>query len=517
MEILKELSLIINRNKAKSIEVLDLKRRKESKINEFYIGLTDGTFESDEAAANFFYPGKTGGSNYRKLKAALKSRMINSLFFIDVKKNSYTDRQTAYYECYKDWAAANILLGKTAYKSCIDLCNKILRYAQKYEFTELARDVTKVLRLHYGTQLGDTKKYKYFRDLHDFYYEQCAWEDRAERYYSDLIVEYVNSKASKVHLYEDACKYIAALKDAMDQIDSYRLHLYGRLIELVACSIKNDFSAVEQVAQSMACFFENKDYKAATPLQAAYYYQLVACTQLKKYEAGKQVADKCLDLLDEGSFNWFKYYELYFILSMHTKQYDEAFAIYNRIQSHARMKFLPDNIKETWTLYGAYVHYLLENKTIVLKQGIEPLKFRLGRFLNETPILSKDKRGMNIAILVVQILFFIQQGKYYVAIDKIEAIEKYCTRYLHKPETIRSYYFIKMLLTVPQANFHKVAVERKSKNYAKKLEATPLQEASQTYKIEIIPYETLWQMVMNALGNKSYTARKLKLEQPECA
>ena len=120
---------------------------------------------------------------------------------------------------------------------------------------------------------------------------------------------------------------------------------------------------------------------------------------------------------------------------------------------------------------------------------------------------------MNIAILVIQILFFIQQKKYFIAIDKIEAIEKYCARYLHKAETIRSYYFIKMLLCIPQANFHRVAVERKSKTYFEKLNSVPLEEVNQAYKIEIITYEQLWNMVLNTLGNKSYTTRKVAVKK----
>ena len=509
MDTLKELSLILTRNKAKSIEVLDVKKHKESKINEFYYALSNNDFETDKAAAEHFYPGKQSDSNYRKLKASLKNRMINSLFFIDVKKSRYTDRQSAYYECYKDWAAANILLGKNAYISCVELCNKTLRYAQKYEFTELARDISKVLRLHYGAQIGDAKNYRLYRNLFEEYDEVCRWEDRAERQYSDLMIEYVNNKSSKEHLFEDAQKYVGILEKPMNEIDSYRLHLYGNLIQLIMHSIKNDYQKIKEVGERMASFFKEKEYETTTPLQIAYYYQLMACTQLKQYNQGKIVANQCLSLLVEGSFNWFKYYELFFTLAIHSEQYEEAYYIFKKIREHERMKFLPDNTKEIWNIYGAYLNYLSEANLIKKVKG-DDITFRLGRFLNTIPIFSKDKRGMNIAILVIQILYFIQQGKYFVAIDKIEAIEKYCARYLHKSETIRSYYFIKMLLCIPQANFHRVAVERKTKRYFEKLAAIPLEEANQTYKIEIIPYESLWIMALNSLGYKSYVPRRAK-------
>lgn len=508
MEVLKELSLILNKRKVKSIEILDLRKHKESKINEFYYGLSKGFFESDEAAANFFYPTKDRANSYRKLKSTLKNRMINSLFFIDVKKSNYTDRQSAYYQCYRDWAAANILLGKNAYKSCVELCNKTLRYAQRFEFTELTRDIAKVLRLHYGTQIGDTKKYRHFRELYQGYDAICRWEDKAEQHYADLMIEYVNNKSSKEYLYEEAQKYVDELAAPMKEIDSYRLHLYGNLIQLVQHSIHNDFEKIQAVGNDMTAFFEQKPYQATTPLQIAYYYQLVACTQLKQFEEGKIVANKCLSILTEGSFNWFKYYELFFTLAMHSEKYDEAFEIFKKVQNHTRMKFSPDNVKEIWTIFEAYLYYISEAGYLKNNPTKTKYQFRLGRFLNTIPIFSKDKRGMNIAILIVQILFFIQQKKINIAIDKIDAIEKYCARYLHKAETIRSFYFIKMLLCIPQGNFHKAAVQRKSSRYLKKLQAVPLEEASQTYKIEILPYEELWKMVVDSLDYKIHTVKK---------
>lgn len=508
METLRELALILTRNKAKSIEVLDVRRHKESKINEFYYKLTDEAFQSDEEAATYFYPDQEAGSNYRKLKAALKNRMINSLFFIDAKKSNYTNRQSAYYECYKDWAAANILLGKNAYRSCVELCEKTLRYATQYEFTELVRDIAKVLRLHYGAQLGDAKNYRKYRDLFEVYDEQCRWEDLAERFYSDVMIEFVNNKGQKEHLLEDVEGYLQRIAEPMQRIPSYRLHLYGNLLQLLKYSMTNDYEGILESGAKMANFFEAKEYKATTPLQIAYYYQLVACTQIGRFDVGKEVAEKCLHLLAEGSFNWFKYYELYFLLAMHSGEYKEAYHIVKRVYDHPRMSYLPANAREVWTIFRAYVYYLIEGGHIALDEGEASFsKFRLGRFMNETPIFSKDKRGMNIAILVIQVLYLIQQQKYNVAIDKLESIQKYCARYLHKDETIRSFYFLKMLLCIPAASFHKVAVERKSANYLKKLKAIPLEDTNQTYKIEILPYEKLWELALGSLDAKSYRRR----------
>ena len=137
---------------------------------------------------------------------------------------------------------------------------------------------------------------------------------------------------------------------------------------------------------------------------------MVCYVQLRDFFNGKQAAEKCLKLLEEGTFNWFKYYEMYFVLCMHTEQYDQAFQIYNKIVNHRRFSFLQSNIKEIWKIYGAYLDYLIANgKVPIAEEAKSVFKFKLGKFLNETPIFSKDKRGLNIAILVIQILFLVHQ------------------------------------------------------------------------------------------------------------
>ena len=67
--------------------------------------------------------------------------------------------------------------------------------------------------------------------------------------------------------------------------------------------------------------------------------------QMKEYAAGKVAAEKCLDYLDEGSFNWFKYQELYFMLSMHTANYQGAYEVFKVTTGHKSFQFLPPSFK----------------------------------------------------------------------------------------------------------------------------------------------------------------------------
>ena len=65
-----------------------------------------------------------------------------------------------------------------------------------------------------------------------------------------------------------------------------------------------------------------------------------------------------------------------------------------------------------------------------------------------------------------------------------------------------------MLLQIPLSSFHKAGVERRSKKYYDKLLATPIDIANQAHEIEIIPYEYLWEFVMESLETKTYKLKR---------
>ena len=244
------------------------------------------------------------------------------------------------------------------------------------------------------------------------------------------------------------------------------------------------------------------------PLQIAYQQMLICNIQLKKYAAGKKAAEDALAVMEEGAFNWFKHQEYFFLLAMHTQKYQDAYDVFYTTLKNKRFSYLPSSTQEIWKIFEAYIHFLVEIDQVLPKETDRRFnKFRLGRFLNDTPIFSKDKRGMNIPILIVQILFMIRQKKYSLAIDRMEAIDKYCSRYLKKGDNFRSNCFIRLLLLIPQSKFHQAAVERKAAKFLKRLKEVPLEVANQSHEIEIIPYEDLWNFTVTALENKIFCSK----------
>ena len=94
-----DLVKIVTKTKLREVELLGGKDTANSRMREFYEMVVDGRIASDDEAAGYFYNSDKAFPAYQKLRKSLKDRLVNSLFVIDLKQASYTDRQRAYYEC----------------------------------------------------------------------------------------------------------------------------------------------------------------------------------------------------------------------------------------------------------------------------------------------------------------------------------------------------------------------------------------------------------------------------------
>ena len=361
MKDLIDLTQIITRTKLRSVELIGNDTGEgTSKLQEFYDLVSEGRFADDDEAAEHFY-GKGKGKNhpsYQKLRKTLKDRLVNSLFVIDLKQASYSSRQKAHYEAYKEWGAAKILFGKNARTAAAGLGRKLLKIARKFEFTELVVDICHTLRLYHGTIEGDYKKYQQYNE--DFKAHEQMWiqENRAEEYFIELSIGFINSKATKTDFKDKALEYYEQVREAMDTYDSYQLHLCGRLIEVSIHTSVNEYEETIGVCDRAIAFFEKKSFTPRIPLQVFLYQKFICHVQLRQFEAAKAAAKACLPYLEEGAFNWFKVYELYFLLYAHDGQYEQADEILRMAMAHPRFDDLPENIQETWKISEAYLYFL---------------------------------------------------------------------------------------------------------------------------------------------------------------
>lgn len=493
MQALKELALLLQQH---NLHPFGNAQESNSKLRVLFEGIAKGKFKSDAEACLALYKEGPKSPKFRKLKSDLRVKLQESVLQMTPSDSHSSDYQRAYHECHKEWLIVRILTGHNANTAAIMLATKLLRQAEKYEFTLLCMDVASYLRIQYGLRESNDRKFREANQLFSRFKAIYEAESLAEELYTDLIVSYVNNRSGQAAINHKAQEYYDCVKEPLEKFATYRLHLYGNLISLIRFTSINDYPKTLENCEKAIAFFQSKPYEARVPLQIFYYQRLICNIQLRQFEAGQESADYCMSLMNEGTFNWFKYRELYLQLSMHTSQYEEAIKILFNTLKNPRFEFLPDNAKELWRIYESYVYYLGVAGKVRLPAGHV---FKLGKFINETPIFSKDKSGLNISIIIIRLLLLLQERKYDKLLDEVEAIDQYTYRHLRGKNTQRSYFFIRLLLQIPMGAFDPQMIHNKAKHYIARLNSIPLQVANQTHEIEILPYEDLWRFALKSL------------------
>lgn len=496
MKLLLDLVNVVNRNKAKRINLLDLQDKRAEKVNELYIALTKGKIKDDEDAWRVLYGGGDGKRNaLSNTKKRLRDRLLNTLFFIDLSDKKFTDRQEAYYRLQKDYAAAQLLLVRHAKYAAVWQLKRVLADAKKFEFTDLVLAVARQLRLHYST-IGD---YQLFNEM-DVLCQQSLKEDNltilAEGHYARLIAMYRDPKQDdRIRLRGKAQSYWRELKKDFDEVTSYGFRLHALQIQLFSHTILNDYASCLTICREALDFFESKPFRANTPIQTCKAHLMFNFIQSGDYEGGLKEKHERFGLVEEGGANWFNELGIFFLLAMHSGKYQDAYKHYLEARNHRQFLGINNEAaQQSWDLCRYYLQLLQGLGKIEGEAQDERFSaFKLSRFENSFQELKKDKLGKNLAVIIITFLFVLKVGDHEGLIKQTEKLRRYLRQYnLDRPETKRAFLFLKLLLKLHLYDFQRATFENEVREVLLEFEESNRLKADLNVEAEIIPFETLW-------------------------
>ena len=457
----------------------------------FFLELKKGDFGTDADAKAYFISRGESEAYYRKLKSRFKQKLIDRLFLIEYKSNTYSDIQKAYFLCHKNWVAVRILFGKGIRDSAHYLAVKTLKKALHFEFTEIILDLSRLLRLSSATIKGNQKDFNYYDQLVADHFQVLEQVLLAESLYEKIVLPYVLSKADDQVTMKLAEKFSNQLKELDLKIETHTFIVFAYGIHNIRYEISHDPKNLIKSCDLAIQKLRNKPFNLRNQIGIFMLRKFSAHLQLAQYEEVKSASIECGQLITKGSINWFKFKQYHLIYLIYTEQFAQIPNDFYSAFKHPKLAFRGTGIQETYKLIHAYL-YLLTLSYKIPKNTTPPLpRFRLGKFLNETPAFSKDKKGYNIDILILQILIALAKKNYDYIVDRQNALKQYSSRYLKKNEFYRSSCFINIMLHLVKAEFHGIRFLRYAKADIKKLKAMPLEDANQIAEFEIVPYEVL--------------------------
>lgn len=182
---------------------------------------------------------------------------------------------------------------------------------------------------------------------------------------------------------------------------------------------------------------------------------------------------------------------------MKCEKFHQATKIFRSVRMHKNFHELPECERDRWRIYRAYLLFVNDSKLV--KWG-----FDIEKFKENIPEYSKEFQGYNIATIIIQILYYLREGNIKHIDKKIEQLKEYSSIHLDKRHNYRNSIFIRMLETLPEKEYSHQIIQEKGSTYLKKLISTPI-PPDLHQELEIIPYEILWEYIMNILStNKNF-------------
>lgn len=502
MKNLIEISKIVTKKKVRKIEIFDdhSLKHKNSKFNEFYEALMANKFKNDRDAASFLYACAPTDDKYRQLKSRFRKRLLNTLFFLDVNRPSASGYDRAYYSCNKDWTLVKILLSNEAHLTAAALARQILTISLKFKFADVIVNCSRILREHCARE-GDEKGYETYDQHSKQYQDVLNAEIRSEELYQRVVMNYHKPPSKNSNLEERIDVYCEALVGLSETFDSPIIIYNMYLVWVYRYEMLADYtSGLTVCGQAEKYIEDNPLYYQDDKLATFQLKKMSAHLHMRDFARGRENAEKALQSFPEGSQNWFEFMEYYLLIALHTENYIQAVAIYNRTTSNSKFRKLIGHQKEKWKIYDVYLNYIIESQAASspVLRAQRRKNFRLSRFLNDPILYPKDQRIFTVLQVVAQMLFLLEKRSFNAVAERIDRLKGYANRQLKKEEFNRVIQFIRLLQQLMRADFNPDNMTNTDKYYEKLIE-TPFTYRGLITELEVIPYEKLWDMIIERL------------------
>jgi tetratricopeptide (TPR) repeat protein len=502
MKYLSEVTRIVTNFREPMVEIIDENSALASNdaISKLYSGLKNGSIDSDQKAAEVIYGKPIVDTKYTTLKNRLKRRLLNSLFFLNIRPPTFSEYASALYQSNKSVFIMKTLASLGGRNTATKILQSALAHSQKFSLTSNSIEYLLQLRV-YSNFLGNEKAYDDYDRQLKIAMKTFEAECLAQEYNDRVTIKFAKSSAEQPEMIETINGYCNDLKSLKQNYDSRNLSYYYYRIQNLYFQISRNYQAAVDTCNDAEEYMSKNPHLFNKNQIAEFSLQKLACyLTLREYVKGKETALKCEELYPkESNPNWFIYMEFYFYLLMHTEHFTEAETVLKSVIEHPRFAFQPEHKKEYWKLFEYYLQFAL---SVTTSQKMESRIVDPDKFLRIVPQYTKDKRGFNVAILILHILLLLDNNDFGSIIGRMDALRTYRTRYLRAASNKQSALFFRMLQIMETNSFSYQLTKQKSQRYFDKMKSTSAELSEIQDGVQVLPFDWLWNTILEMLKQK---------------
>lgn len=472
----------------------DTKTKGDNKYFKLFKAIKKGKVANDEEAQEYLK------IQNRESFLRFKGRFVRKLlWFVDDSNNEKIKSSIRKPELINLYKNAEILRFMGEKKNSLVLYHMAYNLALKTGFVDIILDVCIALRSIYAYIYIDSKKYLFYNEQVKKYTKSHAeWLELTNLHDEICYLIYNNhSKERTQKRVQEATNVMENFRHIGD-LHIFKIVYYEFLIFLYNYGCK--FENAEHIINEAVHYVENKKPILKANLYKIYKEVVSLSLAQKNFERALTFLYKSKHMMTRETHSQLKVLNQEFEIYGYMQSYNLMLKLVSEINKNKLINQYPQ-IFQSWKIKEAFCNLLIMAGKIDSETAEKyPIKsLRINKFINDTEHYSRDKRGQNIAIILVPLIYYLIKKQYGKIQDKVDSLKQYSFKYLRKDSTLRSNCFIKMILKIPDANYHPERTKRYVSKYEKVLKENPAKIGISVLETEIIPYEALWNIVIEII------------------
>ncbi|MCI1189945.1 hypothetical protein MON38_21180 [Hymenobacter sp. DH14] len=429
----------------------------------------------------------------QKLQSRVQGKLLNQLYFLDHSDQRHLVSRRYELECLDLVHKVSILYAERDFKLAERLLLRCLRLAETGEFTQYVVQTARMLRNLYGEQRKPAPYKKVTKTLLKAQ-QQLAWEDEAEQLQADMQLAVTSTVAARRNLLAAMPGHLAQLEGLYKRGRSFGTYNALYRARITYEELRGNFKElIRVVAAAERHLQEGKLNPRRFDLRFNHFMTIYAYLRSRQPVRGLLLAERYIRDFHPSSNNWFYFQEHHVLLAMHAGRYELAQQVLDAVAKNPAIVGQREAAMQRWDLYRSYLNFVLPTARVLSAR-----QRQVAQQMLLLPEYSRDKRGHNVAILVLQLLHYLRERNLELVLLRLERLRKYQQRHLTEATTLRSRLFLRLLQVIVDKNFEpKKAAERGQKLLQHLRDTPPPGEAFA--EVEIIPYENLWEIVLGLL------------------
>jgi hypothetical protein len=493
--------------------VLALLRRKRkpgtnpSRLEKFYL-LLEGSashIDEDEIVEKLFDGRRNKNySGFRRLKRHMYSLLCKAIYSDTDLNSPIKNYNEAYRYGYANLALVNMLIESRKYQAVLYLSEKTFNKIKEYEIIRLNEAFSFVLMNGSKGVFFDRNRYAKYKEINDYYRNALQDQMKLIHGYDQLKINIyegnnrsaelsrlANSLVDELHYLKNEYPKVSLIQSMLYQIEIYK-YLFDRKYLLASSVAQEGIDALKKCEGISTITADQFDLSR------------IECTIYNgAFDEGENLIESFKKRSSKNTINWVKAAELGIRLGLATKRYGYSISSLQLVSWDHLKRLLQPIHHEYWRILEAFVHLLVVTKQVEPAEDLPKLRpFRLNRFLNSIQNYEKNKHGLYVQVLILQMMFLIARREYNKVMDRVEGFDRFRRRYLKEKREFRNNCFYRLILKAVDANFNRVAAERMGKPILEKMINSPELEHREISDIEWIPYEDLWEILLGTLDSK---------------